>query len=137
MSYMAILQAKSKDTLVNDAFNAFVSEWADDHEGHQDKGGKRIPYIGWFWRNTDFVNKQVSIGDAGGLIGVMENNKWGYPERMMTEQEVDAFIAYLERAYAELGKGGILSELHANAEKVFDELWDWFQTLEVKEQASE
>jgi hypothetical protein len=133
MTYMSSLQAKTKDELVNDAYNAQVASWADyaDKQEDQHGHGKRIPYLGWFWRNTGFVNKRVSIGDAGGFIGVMENNKWDYPEREMTEQEVDAFMGYLERAFHEAGQGGNVAELHKKADAVFTEMWAWFQTLTI------
>ena|SRR5258708_6327950 len=131
--YMDQLLEKTKEELVNGAFNSRVSDLADYEDKAVDKHGhgKRIPYIGWFWRYTDFVGKSISIGDAGGMIGVMGNNKWGYYERLMTEQEANTFIDYLERAFAERDKGGLVSETEADAEKVFDELWDWFQTLKV------
>lgn len=124
MSYLASLQQKTNDELINELYNIQVSRLADysneehktiDKHGH----GKRIPYIGWFWRNTDFVGKRVSIGDCGSFIGVMENNKWGYAEREMTAEEVDKFIEYIERGFAGQDK----------AEEVFNELWGWFQTL--------
>lgn len=128
VGYLDTLLNKSKDELINDAFNARVAQWVDRDEE------KRIPYIGWFWRYPDFLNKRVCIGDCGKFIGVMENNKWGYPSRFMTEQEVDTFISYLDLAFTEMDKGGNVSENEARAEKIFKELWIWFQTLTIKGQ---
>lgn len=121
MTYLESLQSKTKDELVNELYNKSVSDFADFNESDIDKHGhgKRIPYIGWFWRNTGFVNKSISIGDCGDFVGVMEHNRWGYPEREMTEPEVDKFIEYLEHVF-------IASETR---EAVIDGLWDWFQTL--------
>lgn len=134
--YLEHLKSKSKEELVNDAYNTRIAQWADYENKKDDPRGcgKRIPYIGWFWRTTDFVNKCISIGDSGSFIGVMENNKWDYPERLMTEAEVDIFIGHLENAFAELGKGGLVSELHQKAEEKFREMWDWFQTLTIEAQ---
>jgi hypothetical protein len=124
MTYMEDLQQKTKDELVNELYNKRVNALAD-YEEHEEKAidkhghGKRIPYIGWYWRNTDFVNKSISIGDCGEFVGIMERNKWGYPSRKISEQEVDTFIAYLEHAF----------EVRMDIEKIFNELWDWFQAL--------
>ncbi len=134
MNYLETLKAKTHNEMVNDLYNARVGNWAD-YEGDEPGPhgtGKRIPYIGWFWRPTDFVGKKICIGDAGSMIGVMEANKWGYPARWMTEQEVDTFIEYLERAFTEFDKGGLVSELEASGNKVFIELWDWFQSLKIE-----
>ncbi len=133
MGYLAALKSRSKEELINNLYNHQVAEWADYDDNQKGKHGygKRIPYIGWFWRHTDFANKRISIGNCGDFIGVMENNKWDYPEREMTEQEADTFIDYLEQAFAEASKIND-SNHRANAEKVFDELWKWFQTLEVR-----
>lgn len=135
MKHLQQLRNMSKDELVNYLYNRHIGDCADysDFDKEQDKDkhdhGKRIPYIGWFWRDPDFIKKDVSIGICGSYVGVMENNKWGYPERLMTEQEVDTFIDYLDRAFAEKAKGGWVHETEAKAEIVFNELWDWFQTL--------
>jgi hypothetical protein len=133
MALMKSLQEKSKEQLVNEAFNAFVSAYSDFNKEEEIKYGrdKRVPYIGWFWRTTDFVNKRISIGNCGSFIGVMENNKWDYPERDMTKQEADTFIAYIDRAHDESRNGGDLAAIQNNVNTVFNECWTWFQTLEV------
>jgi len=127
MSYIDTLKQRTKEQLVNDLYNICVGDIANyDHdEKTMDKHGygKRIPYIGWFWRNTDFVDKDITIGYCGNFVGIMENNKWGYAERRMTIEEVDKFIEYLEKGFSERGKD------KAAAEVVYNELWDWFQTL--------
>lgn len=93
-----------KDELVNMVYNAYVRDWADSNDGDNDNNDclndKRIPYIGSFWRDTDFVNKRISIGSAQGYIGVMENNKWGYPERYMTTEEAEKYLDALEKTSA-------------------------------------
>lgn len=54
------------------------------------KGGKLIPYIGWYWRDVNFDNVAYSFGiiapneyntsipEENRFTGFMENNKWGY-----------------------------------------------------------
>jgi len=134
--YLAHLRTLSKEELINELYNKRVAEWADfdddDNPPDSNHRGKRIPYIGWFWRHADFADRRISIGDTGGYIGVMENNKWGYRERLMTPEEVDTFTGYLDRAFAENSKSGDKAQLRANAERVFAELRQWFQALEVK-----
>lgn len=133
MGYLNELQERSKDELVNELYNNRVSRWAD-HDSDEDSdqaGEKRIPYIGWFWRSTDFVNKRITIGKCSDFIGVMENNKWDYPERLMTEEEATTFIQMLDDAFAVLTSGGFADELQKEAEKKFTAIWDWFQTLSI------
>ena len=133
--YLSHLLEQSKEQLVNDIYNDRVgalADFEDEHKKFDDTGtGKRIPYIGWFWRHTDFVNKRISIGNTGRYVGVMENNKWGYPERLMTEEEATKFIEYLEAAFAELNKYNS-STSRANAERVFADMRAWFQSLDVR-----
>lgn len=120
------LLSLSKEELVNDLYNAQVDVWSDASSDDPDDPdhGKRIPYIGWWWRYTDFVNKRVPIGRSDtGYIGVMENNKWYYPERLMSPEEVDAFISYLDRAFSETDP--------QETYHIFAELREWMQSLEV------
>lgn len=131
--YLAQLQAKTKEELINDIYNDRVGSLADFEKGDSADDtttGKRIPYIGWFWRYTDFAGKRISIGNTGKYIGVMENNKWGYPEREMSEEEATTFIGYLDEAFAVRAPGGEASQ--RNAEKIFAEMRTWFQSLKVQ-----
>lgn len=134
MTYLQHLLDTDKDQLVNDLYNRAVADLADYESGETDPHGhgKRIPYIGWFWRDCDFVHRCIAIGDSGAFTGVMESNKWGYPERAMTPEEAETFIGYLERAFAARNRGGNVADAHAAAEVIFGELWDWFQTLKVE-----
>lgn len=120
-------------TIVNDRLNDFMGNHADYRESDTDPRGhgKRVPYIGWFWRSTDFYNKRIAIGDCGGFIGVMENNKWDYPERDLTEDEADKVIALVWAAKQAAEAGGLGSEIIANTNAKLDELWDLFQTFEI------
>lgn len=85
----ASLASKSKEWLeaaiLDGEYNDFIRQRADnDGEDH----GKRIPYIGWFWRHIEFSQPtSIPIGDCGEFIGFMANNKWDYPERCLTEDE--------------------------------------------------
>lgn len=54
--------------------------------GPMAKHGKALPYIGWFWRTVDF-DQPITLGDCGGFIGFMENNKWGYEEWVTTPEQ--------------------------------------------------
>ncbi len=114
---------------INEQYNRRVAEIADfedkDEPFNNTTTGKRIPYIGWFWRDTDFAGKRILIGTTGDYVGVMENNKWGYPDRLMTEEEATTFIGYLDRAFA--------ASEQAQAETVYAELRRWFQTLKIEE----
>lgn len=136
MNYLEHLKQETKEALINELYNRRVASLADfesDEKVYDDTGtGKRIPYIGWFWRDADFVNAQITIGRTGnGYIGVMGNNKWGYPEREMTEQEASTFIDFLEAAFAERSKIDTTKEHTTRSEKIFAEMRAWFQSLVI------
>lgn len=119
--------AMTDEDQFNEAYNERVANVADFERGDpydDTTTGKRIPYIGWFWRDTDFARKRIYIGHTGDYIGVMENNKWDYPERQMTEAEATTFMHLFNTAFAEQASGA-----QENAEKIYAELRAWFQTL--------
>lgn len=126
--------------LINTRYNDFISRLANYSEGEDPQEpelangfphGKRAPFIGWFWRNTDFSRKKISIGDSGEFIGIMENNKWGYPERLLTEEEADKVIEIVERAMRADEQGGDVSEITKNTRRELEKLWAYMQTLKI------
>lgn len=133
MSTLKDYKKMSKNELVNLVYNDKVADISDapDDEVPQPVNGKRVPYIGWFWRSCDFVGKRISIGDAGNYIGVMENNKWDYPERYMTEEEANTFISFLDQAFEARSKSGVLSELITERNSVLEKMREWMQELKV------
>lgn len=125
MGYLDWLLGRTKEQLVNEIYNNRIGDWCD-------KGGEKlIPYIGWFWRETDIAGRHITIGDAGTLIGVMENNKWGYPERYLTPEEADTFVGFLERAWQVDGASVNDPQREAKVIAVLRELHDWMQTLTI------
>lgn len=125
---------------VNDTYNGFLSDWADfkshlerDQKRSKETGrDKRIPYIGWFWRRVNFFDRIITIGEGeDGFVGFMENNKWDYPQRDLTEAEFDAVVAIIDEAREAMSQGGLLSKMIDNAEAAFDKLYDYMQKLEV------
>jgi len=56
--------------------------------------GKVIPYIGESWPDVDFT-KPVSFGHCVNFVGFMENNKWGYPEWQLSEEQDNILKALL------------------------------------------
>lgn len=119
--------------LFNDHLNRFVADYADIKQDAEDKHGyaKRIPYIGWFWRATDWFTPSISIGDCGDFIGVMENNKWGYPERFLTKDEAAKVLAIVWEAKNLSEKGGSLDQIKKETFSKLDELWPLFQTFKI------
>jgi hypothetical protein len=113
-------------------YNSFCSHHADNKdEGGQALPGKRIPYMGWFWRGIRFSN-DIPIGrgmspDNSGrpFIGFMANNKWDYPERYLTEVERLRVLAYLDKAIASYRRDKDAMGL------ALQELWDYMQTLTI------
>lgn len=128
--------------LVNTRYNQFVSNLAnyDDDEKPQDPTlssgttyGKRVPYIGWFWRNVDFSRKELPIGDTGEFIGFIANNKWDYPQRLLTEGEANKVIEIIELAMREDEKGGSVKEIREKTRAELEKLWGYLQTLKVSD----
>lgn len=121
--------------LARSAANTVINDWCGDvadyrqNESDPEGHGKRLPYIGWYWRAVDFARKDITVGDCGDFIGFMENNKWDHPERSLTEPEADHVIGLLWRARTEGSKGGNLADLYAARDAVLAELWDWMQGL--------
>ena len=128
------------DLIINTHYNNFIDRYASFNENEDvfDSSikngkvhGKRIPYIGWYWRNTDFANKIIRIGNCGDFIGVMEKNKWDYPERRLTENECDQVIEIIDEAMKKNQAGGELGSIRNQTVEVLEELWLLFQTFTI------
>lgn len=121
--------------IVNTDLNEFVGGMADYRDGEDDPHGhgKRVPYVGWFWRSTDWVGGRISIGDCGEFIGVMENNKWDYPQRRLTDGEARAVTEIVWEARDLSRAGGSLADSTRLTNEKLDELWALFQTFTISE----
>jgi len=117
--------------ILDSEYNHFLSARAD-YEGDEDKHGcgKRLPYIGWYWRHIEFSG-DIPIGDCGDFIGFMANNKWDHPERDLTEEEKVEVLRIIDEAMELSSKGGALNEIVENTNNKLDELWDYMQTLTI------
>lgn len=130
--------ALDHDDLARGAINAHLNDFAGRYADYGDEPkdphghGKRLPYIGWYWRPLDFAAGHVTIADCGDFIGVCENNKWGHQQRHMTPEEVEKFIDFLWRADRSSDGGGQLSELDKARDAILTECWEWFQTLSME-----
>lgn len=132
--------------VVDDRYNRFVGEHADRDDRVEGKvgpvpkalvdheHGKLVPYIGWFWRSTDWFDGRITIGDCGEFIGVMENNKWDYPQRQLTPDEFVQVVAIVDEAMSVRG-GGSLADENAARTAVLAKLWPLFQTFKIAERA--
>src|SRR6476659_904452 len=122
------------DELVNNELNDFIAshDKFEDDERDPHGMGKRIPYIGWFWRSVDFANEYYIIGDCKDFIGFMENNKWGYAERRLTPEESQKVTKIVLAAFTASREGGILSDIIKNTNKQLDKLWLLLQTFPME-----
>lgn len=118
----------------NDRLNKMMVELSDYEEDvptkdYKNPCGKRIPYIGWFYRFMDF-NRPLSIGKINdhpdGFVGFMINNKWGYPERTLTKQEQDKVMEQIEWAFDEYV--GLCND---EAKALLEGLWDILSEFDV------
>lgn len=59
--------------------NERIEKICDDDSLYEAFDGKSIPYIGWFWREVDFDEKDYLFGILpDGRLSFMENNEWAY-----------------------------------------------------------
>jgi hypothetical protein len=117
--------------IVNEKLNRLISQYADEgNEEHE----KLVPYIGWYWRWVDFAGDDpyIPIGHCGEFVGFMENNKWDYPERGLTQEEVDQVREIVCTAYDLSAEGGALSDIIQNTKDKLAELWPLMQTFEIQ-----
>lgn len=120
--------------VLDSEYNDFLSSRADFKDGDTDPhgSGKRIPYIGWFWRHIEFHDLTgIPIGDCGEFIGFMANNKWDYSERCLTLEEGEKVMEIIDEAMRLSQQGGNLDEIVKNTDDKLDELWGYMQTLKV------
>ena len=121
------LMGISKDELINIVYNTWISGASDKEDA------KRIPYMGWFWRSVDVVGAKIPIGfttePGETYVGIMANNKWGYPERMMSASEAEKFIDFIDRAIVASRLGGLLSDILVGRDEILSELFQWVQEL--------
>jgi hypothetical protein len=123
--------------VLNNYYNQFLSDVSDYNESEKDvednkyRYGKRIPYIGWYYRHMDFMSGKLPIGNCDEFIGFMVRNKWEYPERYLTEEEFDNVMNIIDQAIEISNSGGVLTDVYNNRNKKLDELWDYMQTLKI------
>ena len=94
------------ETMVNHVLNEFIAGHSTTSfaEGREDTP---VPYQGWYWRSVNFFGR-ITIADGGGQVAICESNKWGYPERSLTDAERDHFLVLVWGAYIASRQGGRL-----------------------------
>lgn len=104
---------------MNDAYNEMLCELSNGISINDKwQYGKKIPYLGGFWRNINF-DKPISIGiSQAKFVGFMPDNKWYYPERFLTKEEKDKVMTVISAAYL-LYKNGQKDQ----ASTKLEELW--------------
>lgn len=135
VDFRALLAKTDRNDLERMLFNARYNDFCsarcdvDDDKFPHVENGKRIPYMGWFWRSVNFYDRRITIGFRGGYVGFMGNNKWDHDERDLSAPEVDKLMGFLDAAMQESRKGGDLAEIVKNVNGKLDELRAWMQTL--------
>jgi hypothetical protein len=125
--------------IINERYNHFLSLYCDykDNEFPINKNilngkphNKRLPYIGWYWRNLNFADKKIPIGfDEYGYVGFMVSNKWGYPERHLTHYEVEKLISIIDDAMRINEEGDDLKNLNHRKMEAIEAIYPWIQSL--------
>jgi hypothetical protein len=114
-------------------YNDFLRTRSDYAEGESQTrpGGKKLPYIGWYWRHLQFSDGYLPLGNCGDFIGFIANNKWDYPERKTTSEEFEKIMVIIDEAMRLNQEGGNVAEINKNTANKLDELWNYFSTLNV------
>jgi hypothetical protein len=113
-----------RSAMLNAEYNTFISGCADKDDS------KRVPYIGWYWRDVDWSDlEHIPVASCGEFIGFIMNNKWGYEQRYLTKDEAVKVVEIIDKAME--NKGGLLSNIIAERDKHLKELWDYMQTLVI------
>lgn len=144
--------------ILDSEYNKFLRNCCNVNEYDKDRTrirhGKRVPYVGWFWRHLEFHKGRLPIGfigrappaprlptprswrsvvrdrpGRGGYVGFMANNKWGHHERLTTPEEFDTIMGFIDAAMAESQKGGELEEMVRKTHAELKKLRDYVQTL--------
>lgn len=114
-------------------YNDFLRSRADAKDSDADKddilNGKRIPYMGWFYRHLNFSEGCLPLGFSGGYVAFMATNKWDNDERDTTPEEFEQIMAYIDAAMKANERGGALSEIVAGTNAELKKLRDYLQTL--------
>lgn len=120
-------------SILDGEYNDFMRSRSDYADGDKQErpSGKRLPYIGWYWRHLPFSSGTLPIGDCGEFIGFMANNKWDYPERNMTPAEFSATMEIVDEAMRLDQQGGDLREIVARTRAKLDELWPLLQSMTI------
>lgn len=122
--------------IINSKLNRLVGGYADYDQDEDDANehGKRVPYIGWYWRSVDFASPEpyIPIGHCGEFVGFMENNKWDYPQRSLEPDEVAQVLTIVTEAYKLDRSGGTLADITKNTKNKLAELWPLLQTFEIQ-----
>lgn len=114
---------------VNEKLNNFIRDWLSRHEGEEIS---KI-YIGWYWRNVDFTGGNIPVGRTEeGIVGFMQNNKWDYPERYLTEKEATIVSSIVWAAFTGNREGGLLSDIYKNVDDLMSQLHPLLQSLTVE-----
>jgi hypothetical protein len=100
------------ELIVNETLNNFIGNLTPSSFS-DDRGKAPIPYQGWYWRAVNFfAPRGITIAMGDGQIAVCQSNKWGYPERYLTDDEQAEFLRLVWDAYREGRAGGVVSEIH-------------------------
>ena len=120
--------------IINDQLNDLVAKYADyDDDESGNAWGKRVPYVGWFWRYVNFVDADFVIGDCVDFVGFMENNKWGYRQRRLTPEEASLVVGIVCEAYRLNHQGGNMAEIIGATKAKLEELWPLLQSFTFEE----
>jgi hypothetical protein len=126
-----------ESTELNDFIHS-ISDISSMHVKGLEATGKSLPYIGWFWREVDFTEPTIRLGDCGDFVGFMENNKWDYPQWRTKEEQTAEIVkrllamkATVDKAIEAAKVAGIKEEhiVHYPSQEVLQEFFDYMQTL--------
>lgn len=122
--------AKLAVMMVNETLNSFI------REAQPDDGERPIDFQGWFWRSVDFFTPGgTTVAKGDGRVAVCQNNKWGYLQRDLTDDEQATFRGLVWGAYRASGKGGNLADIWAARDAELEKANEFIHNLDMRSAA--
>ena len=123
------LEAAILDREYNDFLRQRADTKYDDEDAPDVLHGKRVPYMGWFYRHMEFSEGRLPLGFNSGYVAFMANNKWDYHERYTTPEEFERIMVYIDAAMKANEQGGALDRIIRDTNAELKKLRGYMQTL--------
>ena len=124
------LRRARKDDITVAVVNTVLNDLIRQRD--RDRTDGPMLYMGWYWRNVDFFSPGgFTIAKGDGQTAACMNNKWGYPQRDLTDDEQKVVRDLVWDAYLTSHRGGNLAEIDAATDDKLAEAQAFIDGLDV------